>query len=276
MVSKNTSLRILSAVILIIVLLACIFYGQLATHGFVIVAGSLIVYEIFTNFLKRPPFGVLSIISIFIFAFLYWFTNISNSSLQFQHSILIIALFVDAIFVFYLFFTQMESNSFKITWERLPILLPLKLSIFLVCVGMLIQLPNWKALIGLVLFVNFGMDTGAWLIGKNFGKHKLWKSVSPSKTMEGLFGGIFFSALLGSLYSYFMINSFSWVLPLIFGGLGVFSQVGDLVQSKIKRQFAIKDSSALIPGHGGVYDRVDSLMFVAPMFLVLFKYFYFE
>lgn len=220
--------------------------------------------------------GMNAIISYFLFSVLFWFSNSDLSGENFKNTVLGIALLVDLVFIIYLFFSSMESISFKNVWVKIPILLPFKLSIFITCIGFLIGLPNWKILVGLVLFVNFGMDTGAWLIGKNFGKHKLWKTVSPSKTLEGLFGGVFFSALLGSLYWHFFLNSFNWALPLIFGGLGVFSQVGDLVQSKVKRQFSIKDSSALIPGHGGVYDRVDSLMFVTPMFLVLFKYFYFN
>ncbi|PIP93128.1 MAG: hypothetical protein COW00_04280 [Bdellovibrio sp. CG12_big_fil_rev_8_21_14_0_65_39_13] len=271
--SKNTMLRIISAAILLAILVLCIYFGRIPTLSFVFVAGILIQYEIFKNFLKFKPFGFISIISMVMFTLVFWFN--AKGTTSFQNTILALGLVVDILFIIYLFATKIDSTVVKDHWIKFPLSLPFLLTIFISCVGQLINLPNWKLLIGLVLFVNFGMDTGAWLIGKNFGKHKLWKSVSPSKTLEGLLGGVLFSSVLGTLYWKQFLGETSWAMSLIFGLLGVFSQVGDLVQSKVKRQFAIKDSSSLIPGHGGVYDRVDSLMFVTPMFLVMYKYFYF-
>jgi phosphatidate cytidylyltransferase len=90
--------------------------------------------------------------------------------------------------------------------------------------------------------------------------------VSPKKTIEGLIGGVFFSVLATSLYWNYFIEELDALTVFFFTVIACCSQVGDLAQSKLKRQFEIKDSSSLIPGHGGVYDRVDSLMFVAPLY----------
>ncbi len=113
------------------------------------------------------------------------------------------------------------------------------------------------------------MDAGAWLSGTLFGKTKLWVAVSPKKTVEGLIGGMIISALLGTTYWSIAQGKPTILLAILFLALALLSQLGDLVQSKIKRQVGIKDSSSLIPGHGGVYDRIDSLVFVTPFYLLL-------
>src|SRR5690606_8477736 len=116
------------------------------------------------------------------------------------------------------------------------------------------------------MILNFMVDTAAYFSGKKFGKHKLWEAVSPKKTVEGLIGGVFFSVLFTSIYWNYFIEEITVFSIIFFIIIALSSQVGDLAQSKLKRQFEIKDSSSLIPGHGGVYDRVDSLMFVAPLY----------
>ena len=125
-----------------------------------------------------------------------------------------------------------------------------------------------------IIILNFATDTGAWLIGKNFGKHKLWPSVSPGKTIEGFLGGIALATIFSALYWWnFMPKMETNFLVCLFI-LTIFSQVGDLVQSRLKRSFNIKDSSNIIPGHGGIHDRIDSLLFVMPFYLVIIKHYF--
>jgi len=112
-----------------------------------------------------------------------------------------------------------------------------------------------------IIWVN---DSFAFLVGKNFGKHKLFPSVSPKKTVEGLLGGLVFSLLAGLFISKYQtdFSLINWlIIALIVSILGT---VGDLVESKFKRQADIKDSGTIMPGHGGVLDRLDSLLFAAP------------
>ncbi len=109
-------------------------------------------------------------------------------------------------------------------------------------------------------------DTAAMFIGKAFGKHKLAPSVSPNKTVEGFIGGIGGAIIVAVILGYWRLDAISmWRLVLIAAVCSIFGQLGDLVESMWKRSLGIKDSSSLIPGHGGILDRFDSLLFAAPV-----------
>ena len=105
-------------------------------------------------------------------------------------------------------------------------------------------------------------DSFAYLFGRALGGAKLWPAISPNKTWSGFIGGLTGSIVVGAVFSYYL-EHVEW-LPLIFISivLGTVAQLGDLAESALKRNFGIKDTSSLIPGHGGILDRVDSLVFV--------------
>ncbi len=107
-------------------------------------------------------------------------------------------------------------------------------------------------------------DTFAYIVGKNFGRRKLFERISPNKTIEGFLGGVVFAAL-GS-YAVFLITDLL-TAPIWLGMgiiLSIFGTLGDLIQSKFKRQAGVKDSGRLMPGHGGLFDRLDSIIFSSP------------
>ena len=121
----------------------------------------------------------------------------------------------------------------------------------------------------ILIWVN---DSFAFFVGKNLGKRKLFESVSPKKTIEGFFGGVLFSLIAAFILSYFcdflsLTNLI--VISLIASILGT---AGDLVESKFKRQANTKDSGTIMPGHGGILDRLDSLLFVAPFVYLYIHY----
>lgn len=121
----------------------------------------------------------------------------------------------------------------------------------------------------LALFIVWATDIGAYMIGRQFGKHKLLPKVSPNKTIEGSLGGILAAVLVGAAFmlfdkSVYAPHSFLVMLVLIVL-FSIFGQFGDLVESAIKRHFGVKDSGKLIPGHGGILDRFDSMIFVFPI-----------
>ncbi|MFG2823642.1 phosphatidate cytidylyltransferase [Kitasatospora sp. NPDC048365] len=122
----------------------------------------------------------------------------------------------------------------------------------------------WRILIFLV--VTICSDTGAYAVGYKFGKNKLAPTISPGKTREGLAGGIGLSMLAGALLMQYVIDDGTWWQGLILGGCAaVTATLGDLAESMIKRDLGIKDMGTLLPGHGGIMDRLDSLLPTAPV-----------
>ena len=124
--------------------------------------------------------------------------------------------------------------------------------------------PEW---LFLTLALAFGSDTAAYFAGRGFGKHKLYEAVSPKKTREGAFGGLIGGVLATVGLGHFWLTPeiplvHAVVLGLVGSALG---QLGDLVASMVKRTFKVKDSGNVLPGHGGMLDRVDGLLFVAPL-----------
>lgn len=119
-------------------------------------------------------------------------------------------------------------------------------------------------------FVIWASDTGAYYVGTAFGKHRLYEKISPKKSVEGLIGGTAASMLVAWLCARWLLPDTPAVEAVTLGAvLALIGTVGDLAESLIKRSAGVKDSGALIPGHGGLLDRVDSLLFAAP---VLFYY----
>ena len=112
-------------------------------------------------------------------------------------------------------------------------------------------------------------DTGGYLVGRSIGGPKLVPRISPNKTWAGLGGAVAGAALVGFLTAFVLNHTDVWMLTVISAGLGLVEQAGDLVESAFKRHFGVKDTSQIIPGHGGVLDRVDGLLAVAVAVLAL-------
>jgi len=138
---------------------------------------------------------------------------------------------------------------------------------------------NYKIVIGILVLI-WGTDTFAYFTGKFLGKHKLFPRISPNKTWEGFIGGVIGTLIIGILlnnsekifgkqYSW-ESNSFSWIVVAIIAS--VVGLYGDLVESMLKRNLFVKDSGSFLPGHGGILDRFDSVLFAMP---ILFMYIYF-
>jgi phosphatidate cytidylyltransferase len=129
--------------------------------------------------------------------------------------------------------------------------------------------PEGNIWIFFLLIVIFTNDTGALYSGMLFGRHKLYESVSPNKTWEGAVGGLISSYIAAVVFLYFskihglMLDIFILVLLL-----SLMAQIGDLVESMLKRMYGIKDSGRILPGHGGVLDRIDALLFSIPVLYV--------
>lgn len=129
---------------------------------------------------------------------------------------------------------------------------------------LLFRRPDGRAWIGWLLFVIMAGDSAAYFIGRRFGKRKLAPLLSPGKTVAGVWGYLVGSVMVGLAGAPWVFKEFYWLeIFLLALALGVLGQVGDLFESWIKRLSAVKDTSSLLPGHGGLLDRLDSVIFPA-------------
>ncbi len=130
-------------------------------------------------------------------------------------------------------------------------------------------------MVWMILISSWGCDTCAYAVGKLIGKKKIFPVLSPHKSLEGCIGGVAGAALIGGLYGYFFVERafpddvVAWIIAFICAAGAVMSMVGDLAASAIKRNHNIKDYGHIIPGHGGIMDRFDSVIVTAPMIYFL-------
>ncbi|AYU55075.1 phosphatidate cytidylyltransferase [Staphylococcus debuckii] len=165
-------------------------------------------------------------------------------------------------------YTVMSKNRFSFIDAAFCLM-----SVAYVGIGFMYLYETREAGLAFILFaflVVWTTDTGAYLFGRSFGKHKLWPVISPNKTIEGFIGGVLSSLLVPLVMQFFVDFDFNiWIILLVTVILSMFGQLGDLVESGFKRHFGVKDSGKILPGHGGILDRFDSFMFVLPLLNIL-------
>lgn len=182
--------------------------------------------------------------------------------------------------IIFLFYDSVQkiSTSSKYLYLLGYITLPF---IFIVKISFGTNDYNPKIILGLFILI-WTNDTFAYLVGKSIGKHKLFERVSPKKTIEGFLGGAVFAAFAGFLISKLYIQpkpEFSSMSIIIWTTIAVivsiFGTIGDLIESKFKRIAGVKDSGSIMPGHGGILDRLDSVIFVAPIIFLFYQILYY-
>lgn len=147
-------------------------------------------------------------------------------------------------------------------------------SLFLALIPDVVENYKPELLIGIFAII-WTNDSFAYLVGKNFGKNKLMERISPKKTIEGFAGGLVMAMVAGAGLWYYLESTgltyysiWNWMVVAFI--VAFFGTIGDLIQSKIKRQAAVKDSGSIMPGHGGIFDRMDSIIFAAPFAYLTF------
>jgi phosphatidate cytidylyltransferase len=193
--------------------------------------------------------------------------------------LLVITLIVSIKCIVFLFDdTQNISRASKYIYLVGYIMLPF---LFITKISFGIKDYNPKIIIGLFVLI-WTNDTFAYLVGKSIGKHKLFERISPKKTIEGFLGGVVFAAFAGFLISKLYIqpnpdfsNKSILIWTIIALIVSIFGTIGDLIESKFKRVAGVKDSGAIMPGHGGVLDRLDSVIFVAPIIFLFYQILYY-
>ena len=255
---NNLFLRVLSALVLGPVVLAAIFYGNPTYDILLCIVGSLMALEWEKMVCNKESW--IAVCLTLMACLIVLLTNINP-----MWSLVIVPIF--ALFL-YVKTNQDILLSFGAFYIGIPLLSLMYIAYF---TDSGTSDPGFSSMYVLwVLFVVWATDTGGYVVGKSVGGPKLCPSISPKKTWSGLFGGIAFSALVTYVFVITMNHYYESQLSMKFlvvssVGLAVISQIGDLFESKIKRYLNLKDSGNLIPGHGGIFDRVDGLLFAAPV-----------
>ena len=248
--------RILSAIIML-PLLALVFFGGRLLLIACFVIGMMGVREFFQGFERisiKPSYRVANLSMLGLYA-----VNLFAPS---QHQFYMFWFFAVVIMsLIYLFnIDQRELSDAMATLTGIFYVVFLSFHVTLVD-----QTGEYSILVWLIFITAFGTDSMAYFAGYAFGKHKLAPKISPKKTIEGSIGGILGSVLFSAVFGYFVVPGLL-IHCIVIGVLGgIVSQLGDLTASIFKRKMGIKDFGNLIPGHGGILDRFDSVLFTAPM-----------
>jgi len=232
-----------------------------------VVIGLFEFYRMFLNsgYHPQPLFGIF--IGILVISGLHYGSDMKGiSGLVFSPSVMVAAAFLGAL-VCRLFSRRDTNGALVDVALTFPgIVYVAWLSSYIVLVR------DWNAggldgreLLYFLLLVTWATDTGAFYAGTYLGRHKLYPKISPKKSVEGAVGGLVLAMIIAACCRYLFLDELALRDALAIAAiLGVVGQVGDLAESMIKRSTRVKDSGGLIPGHGGVLDRMDSLLFNAP------------
>ena len=253
---SNLFKRSLSGIIYVLIFLSAILFSKESYIILTSIFGLLSIWEFskliqFKSFIGYIFFGLL----LFLV-----FKRPENYAI----TLILVITILSSIFLIYQLYAKKE-----ITFSNDRSKLGLLIRYLVFSMLFLILLPVYKGEYNPHLMINILImiwvnDSFAFLVGKNFGKRKLFVSVSPKKTQEGFIGGFIFALIAAFAISKF--NSDFTLLNWLFIAaiVSVIGTIGDLVESKFKRQANIKDSGNIMPGHGGILDRLDSLLFAAP------------
>ena len=263
---RNLITRSISGIIYVTLFLFAILYDAKSYIALTTVFAIICIWE-FSKLIKSKNIIPYLFLGGMLYFFIYPIEGYSSITS------LIVTLISSLILIYYLF------SSRKIKSDTILLRLLLQLFYLVLPFYFLISIPfifgNYlpEILICILIFI-WVNDSFAYIVGKNFGRTKLFESVSPKKTIEGFFGGLIFSLIaaffISQQYDNLKISLLDWMI--IAAILSILGTIGDLIESKFKRQAKSKDSGSIMPGHGGMLDRLDSLFFAAP-FVYLYLYF---
>lgn len=273
---SETLTRLLSGIVYIVLLLAATLYGPYTFLPLFGIFMFIAVHEFckLSNLKPAIPF-VIAAVGFILFCTEYLVTDmVSANSFNKNLGLNIAALFISIKLLVDLFSTKpakLKDTTGKIVELIGYVIIPFILIIKLPFIGgNAIFSYNPYIIIGMFVLI-WANDTFAYIVGKAIGKNKLFERISPKKTVEGFVGGALFtvaSAYVLGLY-YTFITPGQWMA--IAAILSIFGTLGDLVESKFKRTAGVKDSGNIMPGHGGILDRLDSVLFAIPFLFLYYQ-----
>lgn len=261
--------RAISAVILVIIAAITLYFGGAVTAIVMCAVSCIGVMELLRIYdLHKTCIAVIAYLATALYYICLYFEQ--NTFLM--PVLVIYLLAVLAVYVFQ--YPTYHDKQIMVAFLAL-----FYVSVMLSYVYQIRSLDNGLILVLLIFVSSWGNDTCAYLVGRAIGKHKMSPKLSPKKSVEGLIGGILGAGVLGAVFG-ILYHNFVYEMalaPLIFAAIGAVGAIpaviGDLAASAIKRNNDIKDYGKLIPGHGGILDRFDSIIFTAPIIYYMIIYF---
>lgn len=265
--------RLLSGIVLMAIAIAVLVYGGYLLFGAIAVISVIGLYELYrtVHMEKTLPAaaGYLSgiVLDILLLNRASLLTDTTENAFKYAkyHEYIIMWLVLTLIVMmacYVIAYPKYHANQITMLFFGL-----IYVTVMLSFVFRLRYVENGILYVWLIFIGAWGSDTCAYCVGKLLGKHKMPSELSPNKTIEGCAGGVIGAALIGFIFAlaFFRETDYWWQFAIIGGVSSVISQIGDLAASAIKRNHDIKDYGKLIPGHGGILDRFDSIIFIAPI-----------
>lgn len=258
---RSVGLRVLTALVGIPVVVVVLWLGGWWAFALAALIAVLAIYELHTMMLHEGYHPVILVSLALSLLFLV------AAMLPQQRLILLeIGISLTLLISFPVLFFRKKLEGAMVDWSltmAIPIYLGWPISFLLVLRGYQMGVSTGLWWLFTLFSGIWGFDAGAFFAGHFFGRHKLAPSISPGKTWEGVFGGLVFSILAALVFTMLPLGV-PWYLAVLLGLLlGVAGTLGDLAESLIKRQTHVKDSGQFFPGHGGILDRIDSILFAA-------------
>ena len=260
--------RLISGIVLVILATATLYFGGAVTCGVTLFISLVGVFELMRvyDLHKKAPAGATYLATVGYYALLFFDKTEFVLPCFIGFLLILLAIYV----ITYPTFRDHEIMAAFTSFFYV--------SVMLSYVYLLREMENGGYMVILIFVCSWGNDTLAYCAGVLFGKHKMSPKLSPKKSIEGLIGGILGAGILGAIFGIIYNSqvkelSNAWLIFGIIGALGaVPAVIGDLAASAIKRNNDIKDYGKLIPGHGGIMDRFDSMIFTAPIIYYLVNY----
>lgn len=268
---KKLSKRALSGLVFVSVLIFSILFSKITFISLFFILMLFCLYEFQKMIQLKSVFPYTIGILFFIFSNILNVEDIpSRMIFEYVGVALFLTIFISFASILFAKKEEVISHLGKIFLSIIYIVVPFTLIVQIPFLNMQYSYVNTTILgVFILIWVN---DTFAFLIGKNFGKHKLLERISPNKTIEGFVGGMVFTFIVCFILAnqFTILSLIQWIV--IAGIVSIFGVLGDLIESMFKRQAGVKDSSNFIPGHGGFLDRFDSVIFAAPFIFIYLQF----
>lgn len=260
---KESFIRSLSGIVYIVLLIAATWYSSVSFHLLFAVFMCIAAYE-FSKLYRLPIWNVVPLVLATLGTGIW--LNVFP-----QYAVLLLAVLPFSVYLLFHLFQNQPTPPNKQSVRTLHLLGYVLLPFLIIS-----QIPfrsvgyEPKIIIGIFILI-WTNDTFAYICGKWLGKHKLLERISPKKTIEGFVGGILFSLIASFVLSHYFSFFPMWLWLLTALITSCMGTIGDLIESKYKRQAQVKDSGSIMPGHGGILDRLDSVLYAVPFLFLIYQ-----